>query len=50
MLPVTGFATVSQIAKSLSNIMLHHKVLLQLSLKNVTSQDYVININDMWKY
>jgi len=28
--------------------MLHHKVLLQLT--DMTSQDYVINNNDMWKY
>jgi len=28
--------------------MLHHKVLLQLT--NATSQHYVININDLWKY
>jgi len=49
MLLVTGFATVSQIA-------IHYQLscciikFVTVELTNVTSQDYVININDPWKH
>jgi len=49
MLLVTSFATVSQTA----NIVKYHVALSSFAkpeLTNVTSQDYVINVNDPWKY
>jgi len=49
MLLVTGFATVLQIAN-------HCQIpgciikFVTLELTNMTSQDYIINITDPWKY
>jgi len=50
MLLVTGFATVSQIA---NHYQLYHAASLSFvtrEIRIVTSHDYVININDPWKY
>jgi len=47
MLLVAGFATVSQIANhcQLSRCIIKF---VEVELTNVTSQDYVINMNDPW--
>jgi len=49
MLLATGFATVSQIADCIVKYHVTSSSFVTVELTNVTSQDYVININDMWK-
>jgi len=45
MLLATGFATISQIASPCQI-----PCFVTVELTNVTSHDYVININNSWKY
>jgi len=49
MLPTTDFATVSQSANHCKYHVASQRF-VTAELANVTSQDYVININDVWKY